>query len=78
MELPQSSLSCAIRLAGHAAGTEKLFTNPVSVSANWLGVQPAAASGLNAVELVELPGRITAVMFTVLTTPDIEMLTLPE
>jgi hypothetical protein len=64
-------------VAGHPAGTAKLFGKPVSVMASLVGVQPVT-SGLG----LELPfdaegDSTTTVTFTVWSDCEIEMFTLP-
>jgi hypothetical protein len=74
---PQSSFSWTIKVAGHPAGTAKLFGKPVSVMASLKGIQPLT-SGLGR-EISFAPGgsSTTTVTFTDSSACEMEMFTLP-
>ena len=74
---PQSSLSCVIKVAGHPAGTVKLFTMPVSVIASLAGVHPGEVTCERTPAVVAVPGRTTNVTFTLASVPDMDTFTLP-
>ena len=74
---PQSSLSWTIKVAGHPAGTVKLFGKPVSVMASALGVQPFASGLGRDLAFAAGAGATTKVTFTDCSTCEMETLTLP-